>query len=173
MTEKELEKFLSQLKERVKPSEKLAQKIMADLEVTEARENEKGRLSGYELNLNQIHSLMNKWKVIVPAAIVILIVAVWGFARFGLRGPTTGPESELSTGKEPVEEFVEKEYVKTPEAVSVPNVTGDVEDIIDAMTALSENEMVIITEEGNDASLVTLDSQAISDFGQSYDENEF
>src|SRR4030042_3404186 len=169
MTDKELEKFLSQFKKRVKPSERLVQKIMADLEVTEAREKEKGRLSGYELNLNQIHNLMNKWKVIVPAAIVILIVAVWGIIQFGPKAPTTGPESGLSTE----EEFVEKEYVKTPEEMPVPNVTGEDDDIINAITALSENEMVIITEEGNDASLVTLDSRAISDFGQSYDENEF
>lgn len=166
MTDKELEKFLAQLKEKVKPSEKLAQKIMADLEI---REREKGRLSGYELIFNQIHNLMTKWKVVVPVTIVVLAIIVWGIVQFGPKSPTTGPE----IGQPGSEEYVEKEYVKTPPEVSVPQVTGDIDDTIDALAALSENEMLIITEEGNDASLINFDSQAISDFGQSYNENEF
>ena len=166
MTEKELEKFLSQLREKVKPSEKLVQKIMADLEM---REKEKGRLSVYELIFNQIHNLMTKWKIIVPVVIVVLAIFVWGIVQFGPKGPTTGPE----TGQPDSGEYVEKEYVKTPPAVAVPQVTGDINDTIDALTALSENEMIVITDEGNDASLMDFDSQAISDFGQSYNENEF
>lgn len=165
ITEKELKKFLSQFREKVKPSEKLVQKIMADLEI---REKEKGRLSVYELIFNQIHNLMTKWKVIVPVAIVILVIIVWGVIQFGPKGPITGPEGQPGAG-----EYVEKEYVKTPPEVSLPQVTGNIDDTINALTALSENEMVIITEEGNDASLINLDSQAISDFGQSYDESKF
>ncbi|MCX6813977.1 MAG: hypothetical protein NT078_02095, partial [Candidatus Azambacteria bacterium] len=71
------------------------------------------------------------------------------------------------------EQVQETEYVQTPNEVFVPRATGNINDVIDAMTALAENEQVIIVEEGNDASMVTIDSQAISDFGQSYDENQF
>ncbi len=164
MTEKELEKFLSGLKAKIKPSKQLAQKIVADLEI---REKSKGRLSGYELNFNQTHNLMKSWKVIIPAAVVVLLLLIVGFSYLGPKRiqPTSGPQDQLGAEQE--------KFVETPNPVPVPKTTGDINDTIDALTALSENEMVIITEEGNDASLVTLDSQAISDFGQSYDENEF
>jgi len=36
-----------------------------------------------------------------------------------------------------------------------------------------ENEQSILDEDESDAALVMADSQAISDFGQSYNENEF
>ncbi|MFZ5559893.1 MAG: hypothetical protein ACOZAL_03840 [Patescibacteria group bacterium] len=189
MNDKELEKFLSQFKTKIKPSEELARKIVADLSPhlnfrcgdVEIREKKKGRLSGYELIFNQIHNLMIKWKILVPVALVILIAVVWGIVQFGQKAPITGPEGEKLTGGEQLtgeeqptaEEYIEKKYVETPKEVPVPETTGDIDNVIDAMVALSENEMVIITDEGNDASLINLDSQAISDFGQSYDENEF
>jgi len=158
MNDKELEKFLSQFKTKIKPSEKLARKIVANLEIK-------------EIIFNPIHNLMTKWKVIVPVVIVVLAILVWGIIQFGQKGLITGPEGGQLTGEE--EEYIEKEYVKTPKEVSVPEITGDIDDVINAMSAFSENEMVIITDEGNDASLINLDSQAISDFGQSYDESEF
>jgi len=175
MNDKELEKFLSQFKRKIKPSEELARKIVANLEIKDIREKEKGRLSGYEIIFNQIHNLMTKWKVIVPVTIVVLAIIVWGIIQLGPRESITGPEGEKLTGEgqSTGEEYVEKKYVETPKEVSVPKTTGNIDDVINAMTALSENEMVIITEEGNDASLINLDSQAISDFGQSYDESEF
>jgi len=156
MNDKELEKFLSQFKTKIKPSEKLARRIVANLEIK-------------EIIFNPIHNLMTKWRVIVPVVIVVLAVVVWGIIQFGQKGPITGPEEGQPTGQE----YIEKEYVKTPKEVPVPEITGDIDDVINAMSAFSENEMVIITDEGNDASLINLDSQAISDFGQSYDESEF
>ena len=188
MNDKELKKFLSQFREKIKPRKELTNKILADLNVTEEIENrytlqekKKGRFSGYEIIFNQIHDFMTKRRIIVPATIVVLVIIVWGIIQFGQRVPITGPETgpsagEEQTGKQTGEqtaEYVEKEYVKTPPEVSLPQVTGDIDDTIDALTALSENEMVIIVEEGNDVSLIDFDSQAINDFGQSYDENEF
>jgi len=178
MTDKELEKLLSKFRNKLKPRKELVQKILADLEIGE---DKKGRLSTYELIFNQIHNLMTKWKVLIPVTIVVLAIIVWGFIQFSHIAPITNPEigrpaGEEQAGKqteEQTEQYTEKEYVKTPPEVSVPQAGGNIEDTIDALTALSENEMVIITEESNDASLIDLDNQAINDFGQSYNENEF
>ncbi|MDP2934777.1 MAG: hypothetical protein Q8N59_03375 [bacterium] len=176
MSEKDLEKFFSGIKEKIKPSKELSQRILADLSVTEKedsrcvlREKEKGRISGYELILNQIHIFMTKWKMAVPVVLVVLVVA-------GLMIIRSGQKTQPTQEAKPVQEqsqAAETEYVQVPNEVFVPRATGNIDDIINAMTALAENEQVIIVEEGNDASMVTLDSQAISDFGQSYDENQF
>jgi len=176
MNEKEIEKLLSNLKGRIKPSKELTQKILADLGVTEKKDNryilqerEKGRISNYELILNQIHTFMTKWKMAIPVVLVVLVVAGLMIIRSGQK---TQPTPEAGSVQEQ-SQAAETEYVQIPEEVPVPQATGNIDDIIDAMTAFAENEQVIIVEEGNDASMVTLDSQAISDFGQSYDENQF
>jgi len=168
---------LSQMKDKVNPSEDLCQKILADLSVTEKAENrynlqneEKGRVSGYELILNQIHNLMTKWRIIVPAAMVVLLVVGIGIFRFGQKRQTVNQENEQIM-EQSEQEFTE--YVEIPKEVSVPESIGTIDDVIGALNAFAENEQVIIVEEGNDASMVTIDSQAVSDFGQSYDENQF
>jgi hypothetical protein len=176
MNEKEIEKLLSNLKGRIKPSKELTQKILADLDITEKENNRyilqekgKGRVSNYELILNQIHTFMTKWKMAIPVVLVVLVVA-------GLMIIRSGQKTQPTPGAEPVQEQPQSagtEYVQIPDEVPVPQATGNINDVIDAMTAFAENEQVIIVEEGNDASMVTIDGQAISDFGQSYDENQF
>jgi hypothetical protein len=110
---------------------------------------------------------MTKWKMAVPIVLVVLVVAGLMIIHSGQKiQPVLEPAQEQS-------QSAETEYVQIPEEVIVPQATGNIDDIINAMTALAENEQVIIIEEGNDASMVTIDSQAISDFGQSYNENEF
>ena len=170
MKKKEIEKLLSNLRGRIKPSRELTQKILADLDVTEEKDNryilqerEKGRVSNYELILNQIHIIMTKWKMAIPVMLVVLVVAGLMIIRSGQK-PQPVQEADSTT---------ETEYVQIPGEVPVPQPTGNINDIIDAMTAFAENEQVITVEEGNDASMVTLDSQTVSDFGQSYDENQF
>jgi len=165
MSGKDLEKFFSGIKEKIKPSKELSQKILASFDITE--EKEKGRISGYELILNQIHIFMTKWKMAIPVVLVVLVVAGLMIMRSGQK---IQPFKE--TGYSP-ERPTETEYVQIPNEVPVPQATGNIDDIINAMTAFAENEQVITVEEGNDASMVTLDSQAISDFGQSYNENQF
>jgi len=169
MGEKEVEKFLSNLKEKIRPSKELTQRILADLNVVEKKENlstiekNKGRISGYELILNQIHTFMTKWKMAVPVVLVVLVVAGLMIIRSGQKSQPMQEESRAT----------DTEYVQVPIEIPVPQATGNIDDIINAMTAFAENEQVITVEEGNDASMVTLDSRAISDFGQSYNENQF
>jgi len=162
MDEKEIKKILSNLKERIKPSEEFAKRIVANLEI---REEEKGRLSSYELILNRIHNLMTKWKFVVPVAIAVLLIIAWGIIKFGPLGavpPSTTEQEQTTT----------EQYVQVPPEIPVPEPDGQIDNAIDALTALSANEQTVIVEEGNDASMVTIDSQAISDFGQSYDEGD-
>jgi hypothetical protein len=170
MSEKEVEKFLSNLKKKINPSKELTRKILADLNIADKTENlsvsterNKGRISGYELILNQIHIFMTKWKMAVPVVLVVLVVAGLMIIRSGQKLQPTQEESQA----------INTEYVRVPVEIPIPKATGNIDDIIDAMTAFAENEQVITVEEGNDASMVMLDSQAISDFGQSYNENEF
>jgi len=169
MGEKEVEKFLSNLKEKIRPSKELTQRILADLNVVEKKENlstiekNKGRISGYELILNQIHTFMTKWKMAVPVVLVVLVVAGLMIIRSGQK-PQPVQEESWAT---------DTEYVQVPIEIPVPQATGSIDNVINAMMAFAENEQVITVEEGNDASMVTLDSQAISDFGQSYNENQF
>jgi hypothetical protein len=163
MSEKDLEKFFSGIKEKIKPSKELSQKILASFDIAEKKE--KGRISGYELILNQIHIFMTKWKMAIPVVLVVLVVAGLMIMRSGQKTQPTSIQKQTQT--------TETKYVQIPNEVPVPQATGNIDDIINAMTAFAENEQVIIVEEGNDASMVTLDSQAISDFGQSYNENQF
>jgi hypothetical protein len=170
MDEKDIKKLLLSLKEKTKPTEEFAQRIVASLEI---REKEKGRLSGYELILNQIHNLMTKWKFVVPAAIVVLLVVAWGIVKLGPKGnvPVSTTEQEKTTAQQ--EQTITEQYVQVPPEISVPKADGQIDSTIDALMALSANEQTTIVEEGNDASIVTIDSQAVSDFGQSYNENQF
>jgi hypothetical protein len=59
------------------------------------------------------------------------------------------------------------------EMLPIPEVTGNVDNTIDAILTFSENEGILMSEEIADANLLTADSQVINDFGQSYNENEF
>jgi hypothetical protein len=170
MNEKEVGKFLSDLKEKIKPSKELTRRILADLNIKEKEDNpsvlteeDKGRISGYELILNQFHAFMTKWKMAIPVVLVVLVVAGLMIIRSGQKPQPIQEESRAT----------DTEYVRVPVELPVPQATGNIDDIIDAMTAFAENEQVITVEEGNDASAVTIDSQAISDFGQSYDESQF
>jgi len=176
MSEEEIEKLFSELKKKVKPSKELSQRILASLNVEKKnmdvlQKEDKGRVSIYELILNQIHAIMTKWKIAVPVALVILVIV--GLMVIGAGRKTEQP-NEQTKGNEPAQEETQTtEYVQVPAEVPVPQANGTVNDVIDAMTAFAENEQVITVEEGNDASMVTIDSQAVSDFGQSYDENQF
>ena len=58
------------------------------------------------------------------------------------------------------------------EEIVPPPATGDVNDAAAAILQELPDEDALLSEEENDASFVTSDSQEISDFGQSVNENE-
>jgi hypothetical protein len=59
-----------------------------------------------------------------------------------------------------------------PVAVTKP-ATGNVDDAVNAILAAVSDDQALFADAEKDAALVGADSQAISDFGQSYNENEF
>ena len=56
--------------------------------------------------------------------------------------------------------------------VTTTPATGSVDDAINAILNEAIDEQALFTDEGKDAMLLGADSQAISDFGQSFNENE-
>ncbi len=62
---------------------------------------------------------------------------------------------------------------KSPASNSNPVATGNVNDVYTTLVQDSSVEATIFADETSDADLVGEDDQAISDFGQSYDENTF
>ncbi len=58
-----------------------------------------------------------------------------------------------------------------PVVTTIP-ATGNVDDAINAILNEAIDEQALFTDEGKDAMLLGADSQAISDFGQSFNENE-
>jgi len=153
MNEQNLEKKLSQLK-NIRPSVKLVDKIILDY-----NQSIKGRVSFNKLILNQIHNPMTKWKILIPI-VIILVIVIFGISEFNLFD--NGNKDDLG-----------KVQDVSKEMLPIPEVTGNVDNTIDAILTFSENEGILMSEEIADANLLTADSQVINDFGQSYNENEF
>ena len=71
---------------------------------------------------------------------------------------------------------------ETPQAIDIPEqelpvvittpATGDVDDTINAILDGIIDEQALFTDEEKDTALLGAESQAISDFGQSFNENE-
>lgn len=53
-----------------------------------------------------------------------------------------------------------------------PAATGNVDDAASAFLKELDDEQLLITEEESDTSLITTDSQEVSDFGQSINESD-
>jgi hypothetical protein len=152
MTEQELEQKLSQFK-NIKPSQKLVNNIVLNY-----KKSIKGRVSFSELIFNQIYNHMAKWKILIPVAIIVLLVIIWGSNGFNTfnNGENLGKVQDMSKEMIPVSSTIE-----------------NVDDVVDVILTFSENEGILMSEEIADANLITADSQEIIDFGQSYNENEF
>lgn len=97
--------------------------------------------------------------IIIIIAIVITIVAVTVYLLLSL--PSKPPISEMP-GITPT---AKKEVVPPP-------ATGNVDDVADALVKEISDEDLLLSEEENDAGLITTDSQEIGDFGQSINDSE-
>lgn len=154
-----LTNVLKEQKEFFAPEQDLLKTILSQLEKTEtATEKElspyliknKGRLSIINSLLNQIHNLMTlKWKIAFS-----LIAIVVGFAlyyQFDLERPqyVIGLDNQRILLSEP---------------------SADVDKLAEALNQEALIEQTLTAEEN--ASLTDVDSSIMSDFGQSYDENE-
>ena len=170
MKEKEIKKIFSYAKEKIKPSEKLSQSILANLDIAQVNKKlpqtfktnkTKGRISFNGLNFNQIHNLMTNWKVVVPVILVVLVAAGLLVVSFSQK-PMPQRQAEQP-----------KTVVEIPQEVPVPQATGNIDDAVDALIKEAEDEENQALGEDGELPLLTVDSQTISDFGQSYNEKDF
>ena len=96
------------------------------------------------------------WKVWAPLGIVaVAALAITGFYQFGIKAP----QAPIAVEKLPV-------------AIIKP-ATGNADDAVNAILAGVADDQALFASVEKDAELIIVDSQAISDFGQSYNENEF
>jgi len=116
--------------------------------------------------ITKIHNLMAiNWKIWAPVGIVAVVaLVIIGSNQFGTKTPTPITEE---TPQAPV--AVSQEL---PVAVTKP-ATGNVDDAVNAILAGISDDQALFADAAKDAELVAADSQTISDFGQSYNENEF
>jgi DNA-directed RNA polymerase subunit F len=158
-------------KEKITPQKELLEKIISQIETEKPVTKEEpsryidkeGKLKGRPSLANFVENWINmadKWKVIVPVG-VLVIATVLIVANQLLKKP-----SEISgPAVTPV----------SPKEVVGPAVgTGNVDDIVSAVLsdAFAEGSQ---TEKNmqDDVELLGLDSQAINDFSQVYNESEF
>lgn len=161
MTDEQFENLLSKIlikeKDKVMLDEKLLANFLSiiDAEVTTSGENRlifrddkiKGRVSA---NKNQIHNFMAiNWKLVFGVIILALVASV-SYYQFVLKTPS--------------------EITKAPTEVNIVPATGNVDDVVLALLNDVDAEAAILANVENDANLIIADSQAINDFGQSYNE---
>lgn len=174
-------------KEKIVPSQELLTKIIANLPTAKSVTEEKA--SRYLYNRGEqkpndyawhkgrpseiiikpkIHDLMTiNWKVWAPLGIVaVAVLVIIGFFQFGTKAPQT-PVAEETT-QAPIATPTQE----LPVAVTKP-ATGNVDDAVNAILAGVSDDLALFADAEKDADLLAADSQAISDFGQSYNENEF
>jgi len=147
--------ILEKQSQKIIPPKELLKQIVTqiDLDSYLYRRDEnknKGRI------INQIHEFMSlKWKIGIPAGIVIIALGIFAYNQLNVVAPN------------PIEKMVEIPDVKTPE------VTANIDNAVDALILAASEEQAIFESELSDAALLGLDDSALSDFGQTYDENLF
>lgn len=153
----EILKTLEKNKEEIMPSKELLKKIVTQIDLDSylyRRENVKNK--GRSNLINQIHEYMSlKWKIGIPVGIVIIALGIFAYNQLNVVAPN------------PIEKMV-----IIPE-VEVPKVTANIDNAVDALILAASEEQAIFESELSDAALLGWDDSALSDFGQTYDENLF
>lgn len=92
--------------------------------------------------------------VIALAVVVVVLIGILVYYSPVIEKPPVSPELT----EEP--------------AILPPPATGDVDDLVDALTSELFDEDPLLIEGERDAEVITTDSQEIDDFGQTINENE-
>lgn len=103
---------------------------------------------------------LNQKIVILALAIILIAAAVFIYFQFKTKVP--GVTTEQLPGKSTVEESSQP-----------PSATGNVDDIIASVLQDANNDSAAAQQDAPDSTALNTDTQAVSDFGQSYDETQF
>lgn len=117
--------------------------------------------------ITKIYDLMTiNWKVWAPIGIVVIaMLIIIGSYQSGTKTPAP------ITGKTPQAPIAEEK--RNEDRVTVKPATGNVDDTVNAILVGISDDEALFANAQKDAELIAADSQTISDFGQSYNENEF
>ena len=104
----------------------------------------------------------SKLVIIIIVGIIAIAAAGTAYLKFAYKA-TPSVENEQLSAK------TSEEIMKTP----IKKATGDINAVVNSVLEDASEEKVFFEEEIADASLISSDSQEISSFGQSYNENDF
>lgn len=145
---KNIEKILMEAREKIIPPKELLSKIITNLERERYSYREEGRPSIINIIFNQIHNFMApKLKLTLALIAVVAVIGIFSYYQLG-------PKEPQQLAKEGV----------------LPKATGNIDDAVISLLQDASSEELFLEEESGDISLVNMDSQAIDDFGQSYNE---
>jgi len=94
-------------------------------------------------------------KIVLPLFVLMVLFLIFTFYQLKLPGEVTQQQGEGQKEK------------------PVPKATGNIDDAIDAISAFSDNENLLLDQEDSEASLVQNDKENINSYLTTYDENEF
>lgn len=143
--------------QKIIPSKELLKQIVTQIDLDSyLYRREENKNKGRSNLINQIHEFMSlKWKIGIPVGIIIIALGIFAYNQINVVAPN------------PIEKMVEIPDVKTPE------VTANIDNAVDALILAASEEQAIFESELSDAALLGWDDSALSDFGQTYDENLF
>lgn len=104
-------------------------------------------------------------QITIVIGIGLVLVSAWYF-MLGGKALLISSAPETAEGGLKIPSKTESERVPSP-----PAATGSIDDTVNAI--LQDVTTDVVSGEDADAALIGTDSQAISDFGQSYGENAF
>ncbi len=167
--------LLTKEKESIAPSQELFKQVIEQIpgsvtnEVNLRYSYEKEVQGRPSLNsiITKVYDLMTiNWKVLAPLGIIAAVaIVIVGSYQFGTKAPAP------ITRETPQAPVAQEEPQQQP--IVVKPATGNVDDAVNAILAGISDDQTLFADAEKDAELLAVDSQAISDFGQSYYENEF
>ncbi len=118
-------------------------------------------------------ALTLKWKIIIPVVVILALIA--GYLQYKNKQQIEEESTNIQGQQDQQGQLAQQGQAATTTIVEVtpPAATGNVDETIDALLQESSSEAGAFQEEMDSANIVADDSQAISDFGQSYNEKEF
>lgn len=148
---------LEKQSQKIIPPKELLKRIVTQIDLEGyLYKREENKNKGRSNLINQIHEFMSlKWKIGIPVGIIIIALGIFAYNQLNVVAPN------------PIEKMVEIPDVKTPE------VTANIDNAVDALILAASEEQAIFESELSDAALLGWDDSALSDFGQTYDENLF